>query len=442
MRARYQINKVRLTIAVVGAAALATMIATETFAGAFAIREQSAYSQGASFAGEAVCGESVAGAFWNPAVISCAQGLEVEGSLSAILPQTDVTTDPFPASLLGPGSPLFFAGDPGDIGESALVPAATVAYNFDNNWYFGVTINGPFGLATKTSLNHAAQIYGRDSEVFSLNVNPIVGYRFNEFFALAAGIGVEYLDVKLTQAVGIAPFSPSAELQGDDIGVGGTFGILITPSPNTEIGIGYRSPVKHSLEGSLSIPFVAQLPVTVEPTMPEMISASFRHRFTDAFTLMGTAEWTNWSRFGTFAVINDLTGLPATLLPFEYQDGWYFSLGGEYDWSDQWTFRAGVGWEVSPIDDQVRAVRLPDDDRLWLSLGGSYDWNDRLKLNFGYSFITTFDTKIAIGPGNPVYIPPVTFSADVDGQVHIFSVGLKYRFGGAPAPVEEMVYKN
>ncbi|MEJ8571921.1 OmpP1/FadL family transporter [Microbaculum marinum] len=425
-----------------GAVGLSTLLATEAFAGAFAIREQSAYRQGASFAGEAVCGDSVAGAFWNPAVVSCADGLEVEGSLSVILPQTDVTTDPFPGSLFGPGSPLFFAGDPGDIGEVGWVPAATAAYNFDNNWYFGVTINGPFGLATDTNFNHAAQIYGRKSEVFSLNVNPIVGYRFNDYFALAAGIGVEYIDIKLTQAVSPAPFAPSAELSGDDVGVGATVGILITPSPDTEIGIGYRSPVKHSVDGTLTIPLTAQLPVSVEPTLPEMISASFSHRFTDAFTLMGTAEWTNWSRFGTFTVTNDLTGLPATFLPFEYKDGWFFSLGGEYDWNDQWTLRAGVGWEISPVDDADRAIRLPDDDRLWLSIGGSYDWNDRLKLNFGYSFLTTFDTRIAIGPGNPLYVPPVTFAADVDANVHILSVGLKYRFGGAPEPVEEIVYKN
>ena len=180
--------------------------------------------------------------------------------------------------------------------------------------------------------------------------------------------------------------------------------------------------------------------MSVEPTLPEMVSASFRQRVTDAFTLMGTAEWTNWSRFGTFTVVNDITGLPATFLPFEYEDGWYFALGGEYEWNDQWTLRAGAAWEISPIDDQTRAIRLPDDDRLWLSIGGSYDWNERLKLNFGYSFITTFDTKIHIIPGNPVFIPPVTYSADVDANVHILSVGLKYSWGGHTP--EEMVYKR
>lgn len=440
MTSQVRLAQLATISALLGAASIPLFVVGEANAGAFALREQSAYSQGASFAGEATCGDSIAGMFWNSAAVTCATGLTVEGTLSAILPTTDITTDPFPASLLGPGSPLFFGGDPGDIAEAAVVPASSVAYQFNDHWYAGVTINGPFGLSTDTAFTHAAQIYGRKSEVFSLNVNPVVGYRFNEVFALAAGLQVQYMKVELTQAVGIAPFSPSAELEGDDVGFGGTIGVLITPNPGTEIGIGFRSAIKHKLEGDLTIPLTARLPISTEPTLPEIVSASIRQRLTDQWTALGTVEWTNWSRFGTFVVTNDITGLPATLLPFEYKDGWFFSAGAEYAWDDQWTFRGGIGWEISPIDERTRAVRLPDDDRLWLSAGLSYDYNDRLKFNFGYSFLTTFDTKIAIGPGNPAYIPPVTFAADVDANVHILSFGLKYSWGGVEA--EPMVYKQ
>ena len=99
-------------------------------------------------------------------------------------------------------------------------------------------------------------------------------------------------------------------------------------------------------------------------------------------------------------------------------------------------------WEDSPVSDQVRTTLLPDDDRLWLSAGLSYDFENRLKLNLGYSYITTFDTRIGIGPGNPSYIPPVTFAGDLDGHVHVLSVGLKYSFGGdEPEQQQQAVYK-
>ncbi len=428
--------------ALTGTLILPIIVPEAAHAGAFAIREQSAKGQGMSFAGEAVCGNSIAGTFWNSAVVSCADGLVVEGSLSGIFPDTTVTTQPFPGSFFGPGSPFGSFGDPGDIGEAALVPAATVAYGINEHWSVGMTINAPFGLSTESNVNNAAQIYGRKSEVTSLNFNPVVSYRFNEIFAVAAGVQIQYFDVRLTQAVSPLPFAPSAELNGDDIGFGFTAGVLITPSPDTEIGIGFRSSIEHSIDGTLTIPLIPQFPVSVEPTLPEMISVSVRQRITPQFTLYGTGEWTNWSRFGTFPVINDVTGTLATVLPFEYDDGWFFSLGGEYELNPQWTLRAGIGWEISPISNEVRSVRLPDGDRLWLSAGASYALNDSLSFDFGYSFLTAFDNDIAIGPGNPVYIAPVTFAGDVDAQVHIVSVGFKYKWGAHAAETQEPVYKQ
>jgi long-chain fatty acid transport protein len=426
----------------VGAAAFVPSLSPRyAHAGAFAIREQSAYEQGASFAGEAVCGDSVAGTFWNSAVVNCAQGLVVEGSLTGIFPKSDITTNPFPGSLFGSGSPFGNFGDPGNIGEAALVPSAIIAYGINDHWSVGMTVNAPFGLSTESEFNSAAQIYGRKSEVTSYNFNPVVGYRVNDVFSFGAGVQIQYFDVKLTQAISPLPNAPSAELKGDDIGWGFTAGVLITPTPDTEIGIGYRSWIKQSVDGNLTIPTVGVLPVTTEPTLPDMISASFRQRLTPAFTLMGTAEWTNWSRFSTFAVTSNVTGTPVTYLPFEYDDGWFFSLGGEYALTDQWTVRGGVGWEISPISDQVRSVRLPDDDRLWLSVGATYAFNESLSLNIGYSFLTTFGTTINIGPGNPAYIAPVTYSADVDANVNIVSVGLKYRWGGLDKQREAAVYK-
>ncbi len=440
----------------IGAAAFAAMIAgtalvpVDAEAGGFAIREQSAYSQGASFAGAATCGASIQGMFWNPAVVTCAKGrLDVEGSASVILPLTDVTT--LQGSTFGPGGLLGNYGDPGDIGEAALVPSSSAAFNFNDQLYFGFSVNAPFGLATDTNAVHAGDFYGRKSEAFSLNAQPIIGYRVNDMLSVGVGAQIQYFDVSLTQGTpnllivpGVGGFGvpggPSATLDGDNVGFGFTAGVLFTPMPGTEIGLGFRSAVKHTLEGEAVIPAGdilagSRASISADLTLPEMVSLGIRHRLTDKFTLLGTVEWTNWSRFGTFQVIDQSDGSEFTTLPFEYDDGWFFSLGGEYEWNDQWTFRAGVGWEESPVSDRVRSIRLPDNDRLWLSAGASYNMNERLALNLGYSFLAVSDTQVNIVEGNPHHIDtpaPVDFHAGVDAQVHIFAAGLKYSFGGEP----------
>ncbi|MQA67450.1 MAG: transporter, partial [Alphaproteobacteria bacterium] len=50
---------------------------SEALAGGFAIREQSVYGQGASFAGIAA-GGALSGMFWNPAVMTQFAGFNVE----------------------------------------------------------------------------------------------------------------------------------------------------------------------------------------------------------------------------------------------------------------------------------------------------------------------------------------------------------------------------
>ena len=49
---------------------------------------------------------------------------------------------------------------------------------------------------------------------------------------------------------------------------------------------------------------------------------------------------------------------PVTL-PFQYKDGWFFSGGAEYKWTDRLTVRGGIGYEISPVKDQVRDAADP-----------------------------------------------------------------------------------
>ena len=90
--------------------------------------------------------------------------------------------------------------------------------------------------------------------------------------------------------------------------------------------------------------------------------------------MLGTVEWTNWSRIGTSSILQS-TGAAANVvgtavtLPFQYSDGWFYSVGAEYQLNPQLALRAGVAYEKSPITDQVRTPRLPDNDRTWLSVG-------------------------------------------------------------------------
>ena len=396
------------------AASLFTM--SGAYAGAFAVRTQSAYGQGASFAGIAA-GGSLSSMFWNPANLSDVQRIAIEAVGTGIFPTVDVELDAQP--LLG-----FLASDEGNIAHNAFVPAGYAAYRLNERVVLGLGVNSPFGLITEyddDSILNQTGVAGK-SEVFSVNLNPAVSVALADWLALAIGAQVQYFDARLTrQALG--PLGVS-RLEGDDVGFGLTAGIKVTPRPGTAIGLGYRSFINHDLDGTLKTPTAGTFDVTYDDvTMPDLVTLGIRQRITDRFRIMAGAEWSNWSQFDTVKIKNG----PAPIdLAFNYDDGWFFSLGGELDLTQQVIVRSGIGYELGPIDDNVRSYRVPDGDRLHLSGGVSYRLDERFSFDLGYSFVAAEDMAIrAADAGGPDVNGP--FSGRADTHIHYIAAAIKVK---------------
>ncbi|WP_028480168.1 OmpP1/FadL family transporter [Pseudovibrio exalbescens] len=415
---------------------------SQVFAGAFALREQSAAFQGLSFAGYGTAASSISTMFWNPATITAHDGLNVESVNSFIIPRGDVNTDSVTLQQPIPGMgvvdipldiiPNAATGSVGDVGVAAWLPGTYGTYQYSPELYVGFSVNAPFGLSTKPNIISAGQIYARSSKVLSVNATPMVGYKINEMVSVAVGLQAQYFQVRLKSATGVMTTSPTVELRGEDhLGFGGTAGLLLTPFEGTQIGVGYRSPIRHDLDGQLKVGSSSQN-INADLVLPEQVNVSIQQEVTPELRVMGTFEWTNWSRFGSFNVYNQSgIPIPQAALGFQYSDGYFLSFGAEYDFHQHvegLTVRAGLGYEWSPISEKDRNIRLPDTDRLWVSGGFSYQHNENLALDLGYSHLFAESDDINIGPGHPAYNGVVTYKGDVDAAVDIISLGLRYKF--------------
>ncbi|QFT31224.1 Putative outer membrane protein precursor [Labrenzia sp. THAF82] len=413
------------TLLLTTSAIILSVVATSAHAGGFALREQSSYYQGLSFAGYGTSGGGISSMYWNPAsLIGAQQGLTVEAHNTGLFPVSEID-----GTLSGGALGTSSIGS-GDIASDAFIPASYAAYRLNDQLVFGVGVNAPFGLSTKPEQNWAAQFYSRSSSVFSLNVNPAVALQINEMFSLAVGIQVQYLDVSLksADATSGAGFPRSNEISGSSIGYGVTAGLTVRPMEGTEIGVGYRSGVGHDLDGDLIVGGVTRA-IGLGVVTPDMVNISARQKITDKIRVLGTVEWTNWSRLKSPRAISDATGAALTTLHFNYDDGWFFSLGGEYDYNEKLTFRAGLGYEISPIDEDIRSTRLPDNNRWWLSAGASYNFNKHLSFDLGYTHIIPESTKINIDSNHQDFNATFgTYTADVDSHVNIISASLRYKF--------------
>ncbi len=423
-----------------GAALCAGMVlSTSVFAGAFAVREQSAYFQGMSFAG-AAAGHELSSMFWNSAAAAAAPGINTESHIALVVPHTEI--DVFGGALTGGAD---FSGS-GDLGRPTLVPAAYANYQLSERLFVGIASNAQYGFTTKPkNTGYAGAPLGVTSEVFSLNLNPTLAYKLSDTLTVGAGIQVQYIDIRLRSGqtdLGLVPGVPGRTTEGDDFGFGVTAGVIWQPTAGTSIGLGYRSAIKVGLEGTCTGTGLSNValggcdatgePASVDFILPELVSLGLRQQISEEFTILGTVEWTNWSRLGT-PQIKDAAGATIDELSLEYEDGWFFSVGLEYAMRPGTTLRTGLGYEKSPIRDDTRNVILPDNDRIWLSAGATFQLFESTAIDVGYTHLFVEDGPICQPQPNCT-----AFEGESTGDIDIFTVGVKTNWGGARHELESL----
>lgn len=390
------------TLRLLGTTAALLLTASTAMAGGFALREQSAKGQGSSFAGVAAGSAGLSSLFWNPAVSSEYNefGFISESNASLILPYSESDT---PA----PGS--------GNIGEWAVVPASAYSYALTDQMTLGLTFGAPFGLTTNADNNWPGAIHGDKSAVKTYNLGPSVSYAFNDWLAIGVGAQIEYMTLDVTSRSGGVTI---LDIAADDLAAGFTAGVLLKPTDSTEIGLGFRSSIHHKLEGDGFSPFhAAGTPMSGKFDSPEIVTLGIRQAVSENLSLLAGVEWANWSRFKELRIV---APGPDLVTPEDWKDSWYFSLGGEYAYSDALTLRAGAAYEKSPVPDATRTPRVPDNDRFWLSAGASYKINDTMTAHMAYSHVFMDDGDINL-PASP---PLPALTASFDQHIDIVSVGL------------------
>src|SRR3974390_572452 len=326
-------------------------------AGGLGIREQSAYGEGPSYAGVAAGGD-LSTMFWNPAVMTQFAGIQSSSTYAGILPYSShfpsagstFAGPPFPGPL-NPLVPPPQAGT-GNTSNAALLPGTTVSYQINQNLWVGLSFNSPFGLSVSFPENWVGRDYGAsDSNLTTYNVTPSVAYRINDWISIGAGMQIQYANLSFQHGLtaqfpqpatplGLVPSPVDAKLSANGWGYGFTAGVTLTPTPATVIGLGYRSGIDQKFSGTLTLPPPAlggpgALPADLTVNAPSILSLGLRQRIDPQWTRFGTVEWTNWNRIGTSVISTPLPTSPFLTLPFQWKDGWLFSIGAEYKASDR-----------------------------------------------------------------------------------------------------------
>ncbi|MBP2310861.1 OmpP1/FadL family transporter [Azospirillum soli] len=400
------------------AAVVAVSAPLPTMAAGYLLKEQSASGQGTSFAGVTANAAGDASAmFFNPAAMGALKSNEAVGVLSGIFPTSEGSNARATRATRLGGGPITGNTNPGDIGMDAPIPAGYAVFAVSPDVRVGLAITAPWGLATDYPENWVGRYHGIHSSLRTININPTVSYEIMPQLTLGAGLQFQYAKARLSQGIDFgsilaaqgAAVRPGSidgvgEVKGDDWGFGFTAGMLYEPVKGTRFGVSYRSSVSHELDGDGKFEGVPAVPALrasfaattakAKVTTPDIISFGAYHELNSQWAVMADAQWTNWSRFKELRIRYGNPLRADSLTEEHWDDSWFFALGAAYKWNEKLTLRAGVAYDQTPVTDQHRTPRIPDEDRYWVSLGFGYQLTDSIRTDVGYTHIFADKAKV------------------------------------------------
>lgn len=402
--------------------------ATTAQSAGFALIEQSASGMGNAFAGGAAAAEDASTIYFNPAGMSYLPGSQLVVAGHVLKTSGDFSNE---GSVAGAGKPL--NGEGGDFGVLALLPNFYYSHAFSPDVRIGLGISAPFGLSTEYNDSWLGRFQAVRSEIKTININPAVSFRVNDRLSLGLGASAMRASATLTRAVNFGGGGEGyAIIKGDDWGYGFNLGAIFQATPDTRIGLAYRSKVDQKLEGDVKFRRPAAVPAAVAPdgdvyanvTLPENAAISLFHNLNDKWDVMGDVTWTHWSRLQELRIVRE-SGALLSRLPLHWENTLRYSLGANYRYSDQLKLRAGVAYDQEAIRDQHRTARIPGNDRTWLSLGAQYKVAASGVLDVGYSHLFVKDASIddnqtATGNGR--------IKGEYEGDANILSVQYTHNF--------------
>jgi len=232
-----------------------------------------------------------------------------------------------------------------------------------------------------------------------------------------------------------AGLETNADISGNDSAWGWNIGVLWQANEQTRLGAAYRSHVKYDVGGSANFtnPTAASLgplptplapvgaalvagvngtvcggtvgPVTPNPTsgcsqdvtlslkMPDTANVSIFHQFNNQWDLMADLQWVGWSSIQDLTIVRS-TGEVLQNLPEHFRNTWRVSGGANYRYSDQLIFRGGVAYDQTPVRNETRSPRLPDNSRTWLAFGVQYKFSPSWSIDIAYAHEFMSDPSI------------------------------------------------
>jgi len=413
--------------------AVSLIFARTSYAAGFATDSHSASSLGTSYAGSVSGANDISDSFFNPATISNTKTNEALLSTTYINFKVD---DDNTSAVYNSNSSNVSGVRSDKQTVNAFVPAGYIASRINDKTTLGLSITSPFGLSTSYNPNWVGRYYAIDSEINSVNFNPMISYELNKKLSLGFGVQAQYIKATLTNAVDIGGLylsSPGssdgfAKVKGDDWGYGFNGGLKYQFSDDLAFGVGYRSAIKHKLDGEIKLESSAignsASDFNAKLTTPENLTVGLNYKLNDKITLLHDTSWTRWSRVKTLNINAENSNL-SNSTNLNFKDSFRYSFGAHFQQNEKLKLKIGAAYEDGSVGDDSRNPRIPISDKIWTSIGFGYKIGNNTTIDATYLHEFYKKNKVALqaSGGNTTNI-----AADYKDKIDVIAISLKIDF--------------
>jgi long-chain fatty acid transport protein len=302
-------------------------------------------------------------------------------------------------------------GDPDDDDSPVLIPFGYYVRQLDERWHVGISLTVPNGFGADYGSDWAGRYYSDYYSLVYVMLAPAVSYRLDDHWSLGASLGINYVASESKVAFNnLSPGMGDGRIETDVDGVGFslTLSALYEFDKQTRAGLVYTSQSVTDLEGDLKFrnlgPVVesalqqaGKLDADVEVTnrLPQRIVAGVYHQMDSGNYYTADVAWMEFSKFGTTNIAWDGTDLRYDD-DGAYNDIWALTLGAGFPMG-KYTWKAGVFYMSSPVDDDERTLAMALDRVIGIGGGVSFPLEDTRYVDLNLNLINLGDAPVDTG---------------------------------------------
>lgn len=252
----------------------------------------------------------------------------------------------------------------------------------DKDW-FGIGAFSRFAMVSEFERDSQVSTNAFLSRLNGLSVTPTFAHKFDNKWSAAVGAEINY--VGLTMEKNLMIGSPT-HTKGESYALGWNAAANYAFDDKNEIGVVYRSRIKHSMEADFhayNYPIVGTVSGDAygEVTLPESWHIGYSHKFNDKTRVELNAVRTGWDTYKNLDImLSNTTGgymdMPINN-PKNWEDGWRYAIGMEHKLSDKYTLMAGFAYDESSIPYNGGDFMVPTGNRKTYSIGARYNDKDQ-----------------------------------------------------------------